>query len=545
MGYLLHSGAALGIQVLGQLGPTWPVLSAWWALALFVLPHALAHWSMRSVLAGRFRRGAGIARLVPVSSVMVYAVLILASDWLEGLRGLFGSHLDGEVWLELSTLVSLLPFAVLQVLAIDAQAWLQAGGGRGRQSMRRFGLRMFATSFLPLVVYLALVALVGTHPVLRSLISEVELYHATALALMVALLALGFPYLIARAWDTSPLGQGWERETLESMAKSAHFRCKDIRVWNTGQLMANAAIVGVAGRRLVLFSDRLLGDLGPRQLGAVFAHEIGHAKCHHAMLFLCWGVSGFLGFSLAAPEGELAEALCLAGGLVIWVLGFGWLSRRAEQEADLYSLNLTGDLMALVSSLGQVAHPRRARGGWRHFSPLRRIRFLEEVEIRPAVGVRFKRQMNRWRWAGWVSLAVTGALQIEGMVNEYPGQRARADLVMGDYHAAHERYSKLGSEHATMAALAAVGESLVQSQGSEAGIVGEGRVERALVRALEGGRLDRAEGLAGLLVIRGNRAAQDLSLWFDLERMGQGRSEQAKALLGELPEHWSQALAGP
>ena len=59
--------------------------------------------------------------------------------------------------------------------------------------------------------------------------------------------------------------------------------------------MANAAIVGfLPGHRTVLFSDSLLAGLPPRELAAVFAHEIGHARRHHVLVFGAWTLVFFL-----------------------------------------------------------------------------------------------------------------------------------------------------------------------------------------------------------------------------------------------------------
>ena len=66
--------------------------------------------------------------------------------------------------------------------------------------------------------------------------------------------------------------------------------------------MSNAAIVGVGGRRVVLFSDSLLASLPPGELAAVYGHEIGHAKSRHVAVFLVWTLAFFIAGDWLAAE---------------------------------------------------------------------------------------------------------------------------------------------------------------------------------------------------------------------------------------------------
>src|SRR5262249_10965962 len=114
--------------------------------------------------------------------------------------------------------------------------------------------------------------------------------------------------------------------------------------------------------------DRLLDELTPDEVEAVFGHEVGHVKHGHLLYYLAFmflsltvlaglGVIG-LHYALGEPpaegpvpvlgapagpgraglawwrEWEAVPAVLLAGAYVFVV--FGFLSRRCERQADVY-----------------------------------------------------------------------------------------------------------------------------------------------------------------------------------------------------------------
>ena len=187
-------------------------------------------------------------------------------------------------------------------------------------------------------------------------------------------------------WEFQIFGKGsancadqmWTaRYLLERCAESAGFRCKRFLVWRTGHQMSNAAVMGFASwHRSVLFTDLLLAQLGPRQLAAVFGHEMGHVLRHHVLVFAAWSLGFFLAGDVLLRATDVEDpALLLAGVtafVAFWALGFGYMSRRFELDADLVALELTGDPEALASALDTVAGAHaRGRGG-RPRDPARR-----------------------------------------------------------------------------------------------------------------------------------------------------------------------------
>src|SRR6185436_1238857 len=106
----------------------------------------------------------------------------------------------------------------------------------------------------------------------------------------------------------------------------------------------------------------------------------------------------------------LAGAILLAV-LGAWYLSFGWLSRRFELEADLFSLDLIGDAEGLIGALEQVggAHAR-SLSSWRHFSTAQRVDFLRATALDRSIGAKLERTLKFGRVVGYTLCAIVLAL---------------------------------------------------------------------------------------------------------------------------------------
>jgi hypothetical protein len=122
----------------------------------------------------------------------------------------------------------------------------------------------------------------------------------------------------------------------------------------------------------------------------------------------------------------------------VWFLLFGWLSRRFELEADLFSLDLLGEVRSLISALEKVGGRLRDVASWRHFSTAERVEFLERAQLDPNVGRRLRRDLRRFTWFGVGLFVITGVLQITRLLGTLPEDRVRAELRLGHYERAHE-----------------------------------------------------------------------------------------------------------
>jgi Zn-dependent protease with chaperone function len=358
--YLAHLGLALAAQLAWETTPIAPEERLWILALLCLVPFALGRWTRRLYLKGKFRATDRAFAALQHSPVALHGLAVLGSGWNEFLGRILGESPGLLGWPGPSALLTLLPFVVYTLLAIEVRARL--GGPSRARATRRSHWRMFSATLLPLLVYVLLASLVGTSRRLTIEIDSVGLWNALYSAFLILLFALGVPWLFRRTWDARPLPPGPERDVLHAVSALARFDGRRLFLWNTGNTASNAAIIGLfPWHRIVVFSDLLLAQLDPRQLACVFAHEIGHAKRRHVLIFAAWALAALFGGELfasaAAPDDPLWNSAILLAAMALWVLGFGWMSRRFELEADIYSLRLMGDADALVGALELVSGP--------------------------------------------------------------------------------------------------------------------------------------------------------------------------------------------
>jgi Zn-dependent protease with chaperone function len=188
--------------------------------------------------------------------------------------------------------------------------------------------------------------------------ARTDAYRVATFASMPFLLMM-MPLMIKPLLGLRSMPPGPVRDRLEALAKRLNFRCADFLLWPTHGAVVNAMIAGLLPRvRYVVFTDRILEDLPPDELDAVFGHEIGHAKHGHiwfyaAFLILSLSTLAALGLFLAQllvnaqsqewvrfreqVEGKTWLALPPVALVVSYLfVVFGALSRRCERQADVF-----------------------------------------------------------------------------------------------------------------------------------------------------------------------------------------------------------------
>ena len=450
MGYLIHILLALAIQGAVELatpGSGWPAERErpMLVLALVLVPLALGRWTRRAYFRGRFRTATVLQGATLWSPVALQGAALLLLGWNGTVERWTGARPELLDWPHVALLMALAPFAVMMLVSIDARARLY--GPARRSSVRRFHARMFATGLLPIAAFIVCAWVVGLEPRLRVNLQEVGLYAGAFAVVLLALFLLGLPWVVRNVWETSPLPRGYQRDLVEGFARHVDLRCGDIRVWGTGNQMSNAAVVGVGPQRVVLLSDALLAELPPRELAAVFAHEAAHVKRHHVLVFLAWSVAFFVTADLvtvwAGIESELSAALVVGFVFFLWYLAFGWLSRRFELEADLWSAEKTGDPAALASALERVGSTHGRSTGWRHFSTDDRIAFLRRAELDPSEGRRLRTTLRRAGRLAALAAVLAVGLELWTLLDQLDEDRLRVDLRLGDYTSAQARLEGL------------------------------------------------------------------------------------------------------
>jgi Zn-dependent protease with chaperone function len=266
---------------------------------------------------------------------------------------------------------------------------------------------------------------------------------------LVVVVFLSLPWILRLVLGLKPLPEGPLRTRLMGTARRLSFRFTDILVWNTHGGVVNAMVAGLLRYpRYVLLTDRLVTELTPDEVEAVFGHEVGHIKHYHmpyyagfliaSMSALVWVCSQVLESFPEVNEFWTTLPMVAALGTYIFVV-FGFLSRRCERQADVFgcrtvscaSTNCSGHdfqtqllpdghglcatgIRIFIEALEKVARLNgisRHRPGWlqswQHSTIARRVEFLQQVLADSRVESRFQRRVSRVKWGLGIALAAT------------------------------------------------------------------------------------------------------------------------------------------
>ena len=161
-----------------------------------------------------------------------------------------------------------------------------------------------------------------------------------------------------------PLPEGDLRSEVLELAERAGVKVGEVYRVDASKrtTAANAYVTGLGRTKRVVLFDTLLNDFPPGEVRSVVAHELSHVRHRDVQRGLAWLV-------LAAPaamhlvqrltewvtDGEEATpatlpALVLSLGVVSFAGGLASnvLSRRVEQRADAFALNLTEDPQSFI-----------------------------------------------------------------------------------------------------------------------------------------------------------------------------------------------------
>jgi Zn-dependent protease with chaperone function len=223
-------------------------------------------------------------------------------------------------------------------------------------------------------------------------------------------LVLVFPPLVRSLWGCTPLPPGPLRDRVLTFCRAQGFH-SEIYTWPLfeGQVLT-AGIMGIVPKlRYLMVTPALLEILSEDELDSVLAHEIGHVKHLHLILYIAL----FLGFSLfagavakplphlilssdlfygmlprlpLAPEnllGLLVTAPLLLLLLIYFRFVFGYFIRNFERQADAFVFRALGSSQSLIRSFEKIAlfsGGNRDEKNWHHFGIGERIDFLKRCE---------------------------------------------------------------------------------------------------------------------------------------------------------------------
>ena len=224
------------------------------------------------------------------------------------------------------------------------------------------------------------------------------------------LILIFFPPLVRRLWGCTPFPEGPLLDHLQAFFKKQNFSA-DVFTWPLfeGRVITAGVMGIIPGLRYVMITPALLRHLSLDELDAVMAHEIGHIKKKHMLLYLLI-IAGFsilagfilepisffllsrdtfywlLGLSGLTAENMLSVIMAILV-LVLMVLYFrflfGFFIRNFERQADLHVFAAIGNSNALISAFEKIAILSgniRDLPSWHHFGIGQRVDFLEKCE---------------------------------------------------------------------------------------------------------------------------------------------------------------------
>jgi Zn-dependent protease with chaperone function len=241
-------------------------------------------------------------------------------------------------------------------------------------------------------------------------------------AILITVLMIFLPQLIQYWWGCRPFKPSDKVREVKQFLREKGLKYRELMRWPIfeGKMMT-AGIMGIVPRfRYILVTDALMELLSLEELKAVVAHEMGHAKYRHLLLYIFF----FLGFmilvlglfnledpglyilfleyllirfstTLSAHSFLLIYGLSILAIILIYfrfVVGF--FMRNFERQADLFSAASMGSPRPTISSLEKIAllsGKSRELPSWHHFSIKERVDYLWRTLEEPGLAKRHHR----------------------------------------------------------------------------------------------------------------------------------------------------------
>jgi Zn-dependent protease with chaperone function len=265
---------------------------------------------------------------------------------------------------------------------------------------------------LPWLLLSGVLDLLNTLPLgwLKRFLASTEGQVAYFSLFLIGVAVVG-PVLIKQFWRCTPLAPSPQRLRMEALCRRAGMAYADILNWPLfGGRMITAGVMGLVRRfRYILVTPSLLEVLGPEEIDAVIAHEIGHVKKRHLLFYLLffagylllslvsydlimyamifaepvWAMIQRSGLNQATVVSVVFSVMIMVVFLVYFRFVFGFFMRNFERQADGYVFTLFASARPLMSTLQKIAVASRQsadRPNWHHYSIRERIDFLHRCE---------------------------------------------------------------------------------------------------------------------------------------------------------------------
>lgn len=226
------------------------------------------------------------------------------------------------------------------------------------------------------------------------------------------LVTWAWPAFIAPLFNRfSPLQDEALKTRIEALLRRCGFKSSGVFVIDGSRRSThgNAYFSGIGRNKRIVFFDTLLGELEPREIEAVLAHELGHFRLQHVRSRLLVSVAGMLaGFALlgwlaakprfyrvlGVPQPSAHAALLLFALVAPVALYFitpltSLWSRRNEFQADRFAAghadarDLVSALVKLYRSNASTLTPDRLYAAFHYSHPpaLERIGKLTQTDV--------------------------------------------------------------------------------------------------------------------------------------------------------------------
>ena len=269
------------------------------------------------------------------------------------------------------------------------------------------------------------------------------------------------PYLFLMFLSTRKFSDEKQLHQLKDTCLDSGVAVQKIRIWETGNRVANAAVAGfLPGFRVVLLTDVLIEHFSAEEVKAIVRHEAGHIKLQHLPLKVLFimlpmaalmidqtqslglhqGLESLLGsnriFDISVVN--IAQGIVASLFVVYLFAVLRWLNHQLEYEADLFAalelkrkqplcveINDQGlasvDVVASTANeatrsalekLAVIAPHQVHRSTFMHPSIMKRVRLLDSVADNPRKAREFQRSLRRRNvlillpWVALLALAI-------------------------------------------------------------------------------------------------------------------------------------------
>lgn len=249
-----------------------------------------------------------------------------------------------------------------------------------------------------------------------------EIFASVFSLVLIILLLIFLPFFMQKIWQCQPIQKGILYEKLSKLCEKAHFKHAGMKMWTIMNDQLTAGIMGIVPRfRYIMFTQRLLNELPPESIEAILAHEIGHNKYRHLLLypFILAGMvtcSMLFFYYFSSPLLNILEQENVAHPSIWWDLFnpvlifflyaaiivfyfriiFGYFSRLFERQADLHIFALEIPPEHMICALEKVAY---TSGGydtpnWHHYSIKQRVEYIKSCMTNPRLVQRHHRKVK-------------------------------------------------------------------------------------------------------------------------------------------------------